>query len=1080
MADNSVIVRIDGDDSGLQEKLSGIKSKTKAGLADIKAGIDMTTQALEKLASVAMKGISYNAQIEQMQTSFEVMTGSAEKAAEVVERLRVMGAETPFETTDLVSVTQLLMQYGFTADDAIEKMSMLGDIAQGNKEAMVSIATGYAQMSSAGKVNLQDVKQMINGGFNPLQEISERTGESMASLYDRISKGTMAISEITDSMKYATSEGGKFYQSMEKQSKTLSGQLSTLKDNATELLGSLTSGMSEGLADEMLPLASNMIAELQSAFDKNGYKGLIDSVTDMIPDLLDMMSGKLETMIPAIAKWAPKLANSLMNALPGAVRAASSALPQLTSAVYSVASTVLRDVIGMLPELIPELAEGMINMFTTSLTGIFDIAEGVIEGVEQIFHQGQKKIAGVWVDEETIAKFKVGLEAEINVEDAETEIETAYTSIRTALNQTPLSDEQKTELLQMLGDDADAIKAKLMEFGLSDEQATELAETISNANDKIVEAYDALNIGIDGRTLAKLANQAKGSRLMLKFLLKQAGLSNEAIDEVVAVYDEMTGKIGEKTPSIMEEIYDKLTDGEPDDDQTVATLNGKIQSYINGLLTKLDEIYAAEMAALDTTAADYQEKKAALDEWYTSTKSSITGMNTDMVSLVDTLAGAPTSVVEARMAEFAEMEAYLALIEESLDAMEVKAKSAAENAFQVVRSGANADEETIGMAFNLKVTEFKLDEQAAEDAYTAAKEQLDAELASGTIDKETYNTKIEGLKAEEQAAVEAARARLEHAIGQMFAGIADSEGAKEALIEAGEKYQLGYLIYGALENSSLDVPLSESIGDELMQKIAESMQMDPEELKAKVDSGWEPMLLSNYAAELIGEGEKALEGADTSKLAEAYAMMLEAGMLDGTKLAEANPEGMTEIVAQLAISAFENSQPQVKEAGAALGEAATSEMADEKGAQTAGDNTVNGLISALNKAAIRARAAGIKAGKAFSEGYRVEMEIQSPSKVMKRLGEYTGEGLEVGLNESMARAVRVANQMLGGLTTSADLTRVTNVSMPELRQEISIAADQNKTPVNIDGHKVAEIQGQNNAAQLRWLRARDARGYGQR
>lgn len=902
----------------------------------------------------------------------------------------------------------------------------------------------------------------------------------MASLYDRISKGTMAISEITDSMKYATSEGGKFYQSMEKQSKTLSGQLSTLKDNATELLGSLTSGMSEGLADEMLPLASNMIAELQSAFDKNGYEGLIDSVTDMIPDLLDMMSGKLETMIPAIAKWAPKLANSLMNALPGAVRAASSALPQLMSTVYSVASTVLRDVIGMLPELIPELAEGMINMFTTALTGIFDIAEGVIEGVEQIFHQGQKKIAGVWVDEETIAKFKVGLEAEINVEDAETEIETAYTSIRTALNQTPLSDEQKTELLQMLGDDADAIKAKLMEFGLSDEQATELAETISNADDKIAEAYDELNIGIDGWTLAKLAMQANGSRLMLKSLLKQEGLSDKAIDEVVAVYDKMTGKIGEKTPSIMEEIYDKLTDGEPDDDQTVSTLKEQIESYINGLLAKLDTVYKARLAELDVTAADYQEKKAALDEWYTSNKASITSMNADMVSLVDTLAGAPTSVVEARMAEFAEMEAYLASLEESLDAMDAKAKSAAENAFQVVRSGANADEETIGMAFNLKVTEFKLDEQAAEDAYAAAKEQLDADLASGTIDKDTYNTKLEGLKAEEQAAVEAARARLEHAIAQMFAGIADSEGAKEALIEAGEKYQLGYLIYGALENSSLDVPLSESIGDELMQKIAESMQMDPEELKAKVDSGWEPMLLPNYAAELIGEGEKALEGADTSKLAEAYAMMLEAGMLDGTKLAEANPEGMTEIVAQLAISAFENSQPQVKEAGAALGEAATSEMADEKGAQTAGNNTVNGLISALYKAAILARAAGIKAGKAFSEGYRDEMDIHSPSKVMKRLGEYTGEGLEVGLNKSMEHAVRVANQMLGGLTTSADLTRVTNVSMPELRQEISIAADQNKTPVNIDGHKVAEIQGQNNAAQLRWLRARDARGYGQR
>lgn len=162
MAGGSVKIRIDGDSSGFESTLKVVTEKTKAGLADVKAGIDMASAAISKFAEVAKKGIDYNAQIEQLQTSFEVMTGSAEKAEETVKRLRVMGAETPFETADLASVTQLLMQYGFTADDALEKMSMLGDIAQGNKEAMVSIATGYAQMSSAGKVNLQDIKQMIN------------------------------------------------------------------------------------------------------------------------------------------------------------------------------------------------------------------------------------------------------------------------------------------------------------------------------------------------------------------------------------------------------------------------------------------------------------------------------------------------------------------------------------------------------------------------------------------------------------------------------------------------------------------------------------------------------------------------------------------------------------------------------------------------------------------------------------------------------------------------------------------------------------------------------------------------------
>ena len=154
-------------DAGEAAEQAGSKGEKAAGrskmsLADLKAGIDLTTAVLNKFADVAKKGIDYNATMESYRTSFEVMTGSAEKAAEVVERLRTMGAETPFETTDLVQTTQLLMQYGFTADDAISKMSMLGDIAQGNREAMNSIAMGYAQMSSAGKVNLQDIKQMIN------------------------------------------------------------------------------------------------------------------------------------------------------------------------------------------------------------------------------------------------------------------------------------------------------------------------------------------------------------------------------------------------------------------------------------------------------------------------------------------------------------------------------------------------------------------------------------------------------------------------------------------------------------------------------------------------------------------------------------------------------------------------------------------------------------------------------------------------------------------------------------------------------------------------------------------------------
>lgn len=195
------------------------------------------------IVALITTGIKYNATVEDLTTSFKVMTGSASEAGDIVKRLKDIGSKTPFEFTGLAETTKLLMNYGLTADDAIDKMQMLGDISQGNADKMSRISMAYGQMSSAGKVNLEDVKQMIEAGFNPLKEISETTGESMLSLYDRISKGNISVDEITASMQRSTSEGGKYFKSMDEQSETTTGKLSTLKDEFLNATGSLTESL---------------------------------------------------------------------------------------------------------------------------------------------------------------------------------------------------------------------------------------------------------------------------------------------------------------------------------------------------------------------------------------------------------------------------------------------------------------------------------------------------------------------------------------------------------------------------------------------------------------------------------------------------------------------------------------------------------------------------------------------------------------------------------------------------------------------------------------------------------------------
>lgn len=299
MADYTLSAKITGDATGFdratkdaeksarnfQKTIGDMGKKLSSAGKSLRSAGKKITMATTAFAGIAAIGVKYNATMETYATSFEVMTGSAEKAAEVVGELKDIAASTPFEMPELAETTQLLMNYGFTADDALDKMQMLGDISQGSAEKMNRIATAYGQMSSAGKVSLEDVKQMIEAGFNPLQEISESTGESMESLYDRISAGTISVDEITASMQRSTSEGGRYFQSMEKQSLTFSGQMSTLKDNVQGLLGNVTSGIFEKLAQDVLPKINEVLTTVNTAFEEGGFQGVLDAIGEMSPAL---------------------------------------------------------------------------------------------------------------------------------------------------------------------------------------------------------------------------------------------------------------------------------------------------------------------------------------------------------------------------------------------------------------------------------------------------------------------------------------------------------------------------------------------------------------------------------------------------------------------------------------------------------------------------------------------------------------------------------------------------------------------------------------------------------------------------
>jgi len=164
-----------------------------------------------------------------------LLRGDVEKAKALYAQLSDYGVKTPYDKAGLIEAQKTMMSFGLSSEFAFGKLKNIGDIAMGDAQKMKSLSLAFAQATSAGKLQGQDLMQMINAGFNPLQVISERTGESMAQLKERMSKGGISAQELAQAFEWATDKQGLFYQGAEKAGQTLSGKFNKMMDSITEL-----------------------------------------------------------------------------------------------------------------------------------------------------------------------------------------------------------------------------------------------------------------------------------------------------------------------------------------------------------------------------------------------------------------------------------------------------------------------------------------------------------------------------------------------------------------------------------------------------------------------------------------------------------------------------------------------------------------------------------------------------------------------------------------------------------------------------------------------------------------------------
>lgn len=224
--------KVNIDTSNISTANGGISSLIgKFSSAKAAVGGFLGAFAASALVDFGKEAIDAQSKVEQLEISFRTLLGSQEKANALIAEIKSYGTVTPYDTEGLAQAARLMLSYGMSSSKIMPTLQMLGDIAMGDKDKLQSLTLAFSQMSASGRVCKEDLNQMVDAGFNPLQIISEKTGKSIGELTDEVSKGAISVQDIEQAFIDATSEGGKFHNMVNNMSDSIAGKTAQMTDN---------------------------------------------------------------------------------------------------------------------------------------------------------------------------------------------------------------------------------------------------------------------------------------------------------------------------------------------------------------------------------------------------------------------------------------------------------------------------------------------------------------------------------------------------------------------------------------------------------------------------------------------------------------------------------------------------------------------------------------------------------------------------------------------------------------------------------------------------------------------------------
>ena len=298
---------------GFASSTDKASSKSLAGAiaqGTVMAGIfsKLGSAALGAAEGFISSGIEYNAQIEKYTTGFTNMLGSAEAAQQVMSQIQEDAAKTPFDVASLTQANQYLISAGENASYARDTIMALGDAVSatgGGNDELNRMSQNLQQIANTGKATAADIKQFAYAGIDVYGILADYTGKSTAEVQNM----TISYDLLTQALQAASEEGGRYYNSMDTQSQTMNGRVSTLKDNVSQLAGLLTGDLSSGIG-VVIGNLNDLIVKAQEAYKTDGWIGLAGAITGLT-EPINTAKNALKDFASKATTWLDQLSYKL-------------------------------------------------------------------------------------------------------------------------------------------------------------------------------------------------------------------------------------------------------------------------------------------------------------------------------------------------------------------------------------------------------------------------------------------------------------------------------------------------------------------------------------------------------------------------------------------------------------------------------------------------------------------------------------------------------------------------------------------------------------------------------------------------